>query len=178
MACGTSVESLRSENLSARRLLSVRVTNGKIRSRTLRIFCNAALPNCEPTSKSGAFSRAKTYTSCKRKMKWQQKPNRKRSLRIICERFSPARLQRIPSAYKRVGRRCLDRSTNRARGSFGRAGFLTLNDKIVLVGHDPAQAALTGAMKELIQRFSAKVFFEVFERHRVNLAFREFHRNI
>jgi hypothetical protein len=33
-------------------------------------------------------------------------------------------------------------------------------------------------VKELIQRFAAKVFFEVFDRHRVNLAFREFHRNI
>ena len=52
-----------------------------------------------------------------------------------------------------------------------------MNDKIVLVGHDPAQAVLAGAMKELIQRFAAKVFFEVFDRHRVNLAFREFHRN-
>ena len=52
-----------------------------------------------------------------------------------------------------------------------------MNDKFVLAGHDPTLAVLTGAVEELVHRFSTKVFFEVFEAHRVNLALRRFQSN-
>ena len=54
------------------------------------------------------------------------------------------------SMCKRATQRCRGRSTEGARYPFRGTVFFAVDDKVFLAGQDPAEAVLTGVVKEFV----------------------------